>query len=97
VAAEVSNPACGDTLRLSIRWEDGRIAEAAFRCRGCTASVAAASALTELLTGRTASEAADLRRTDVEAAVGGLPAESRHAADLCIDAVKAVLRASRVK
>jgi nitrogen fixation NifU-like protein len=97
VSAEVSNPACGDTLRLSVLWMDDRIAQAAFRCRGCTASVAAGSALTELLFGRNAQEAALLRKSDLEAAVGGLPAESRHAADLCIDAVRAVLRASGVK
>jgi nitrogen fixation NifU-like protein len=91
------NPACGDTLRLSVRWEDGRIVQAAFRCRGCTASVAAGSALTELLAGRTPPEVAALRKADIEAAVGGLPVESGHAADLCIDAVKAVLRLTAVK
>src|ERR1700739_2091407 len=48
---EVSNPVCGDVLRLSARMENGRIAEARFLCRGCTTSIACASRLTELLTG----------------------------------------------
>jgi nitrogen fixation NifU-like protein len=97
VTAEVSNPACGDTLRLSVQWEGDRTAAAAFKCRGCTASVAAGSALTELLTGRSRQEAARLRSADVEAVLGGLPPESKHAAVLCIDALRAVLRASGVK
>jgi NifU-like protein involved in Fe-S cluster formation len=94
IAVEVSNPACGDTLRLSVRWEKDRIDDIAYRARGCTASIAAGSALTDLLRGRTRSGAASLTATDIEAAVGGLPAESRHAAALCCDAVRAMLRAS---
>ena len=97
VTAEVSNPACGDTLRLSVRWEDGRIAETRYRTRGCTASIAAGSVLTEMLTGRTAAEAAAVTPDEIEAGVGGLPVESKHAAVLCRDAVRAVLRASAVK
>jgi nitrogen fixation NifU-like protein len=97
VTAEVSNPACGDTLRLSVRWEEGRAAETAYKCRGCTASVAAGSALTEMLKGRSKEEARRLRAADIEAAVGGLAAESKHAAVLCADALRAVLRASGVK
>jgi nitrogen fixation NifU-like protein len=88
VVVEVSNPVCGDVLRLSARFEDGRIAEAAFKTRGCTASIASGSALTELIVGRTLPELALLKAGDVDAAVGGLSAESKHAAVLCIDAVK---------
>src|SRR6266566_2219546 len=35
-AVEVTNPVCGDVLRLFARFESGRIAEARFLCRGCT-------------------------------------------------------------
>jgi nitrogen fixation NifU-like protein len=95
VTAEVSNPACGDTMRLSILWENGRVVQSAFRCRGCTASVAAGSALTELLAGLSREEAARIESGAIEQAVGGLPPESRHAASLCVDAIRAVLRVSR--
>ena len=91
VTVEVSNPACGDVLRLSVRMADGRVAETRYQTRGCTASIAAGSALTGLLAG---CDRAGLRALDagaVERAVGGLAPESRHAAALCVDAVKAVL------
>ena len=97
VTAEVSNPACGDTLRLSVRWENGRAAAVGYRIRGCTASIAAGSALTELLAGRTAAEALEISTEEIDRALGGLPAESRHAAVLCRDAVRALVRASGVK
>jgi nitrogen fixation NifU-like protein len=92
VTVEVSNPACGDILRLSVEFRDGRVAEARYKTRGCTASIAAGSALTELLIGMSLDEIAALRPADIEAAVGGLAAESKHAAVLALDAARAVLR-----
>lgn len=97
MTVEVSNPACGDILRLSARFEEGRIAEVRYRTRGCTASIAAGSALTELLEGKTEDEVARLAAADVEAAVGGLSNESKHAAVLAIDAVRALLGRERRK
>ena len=92
VTVEVSNPACGDILRLSVRFAGETAAEARYKVRGCTASIAAGSALTEWITGKTRAEIAGLRPSIVEEAVGGLAVESKHAAVLCVDSVKALLR-----
>jgi nitrogen fixation NifU-like protein len=89
---EVSNPACGDILRLSAEFRDGRVAEARFQTRGCTASIAAGSALTEWLMGRSAAEIAALEAREIEDAVGGLSAESKHAAVLAVDAARTLAR-----
>src|ERR1051326_2505084 len=86
VTVEVSNPACGDIMRLAVRFEGDRAVEARYRVRGCTASIAAGSALTEWITGKRREEIAHFQRSDVEEAVGGLEAESKHAAVLCADA-----------
>jgi nitrogen fixation protein NifU and related proteins len=91
VLAEVSNPACGDILKLYVQFENGRVAAVAYKVRGCTASIAAGSALTELVVGRTRDELGAISTADIEAAVGGLAAESKHAAVLCRDAVKMLL------
>jgi nitrogen fixation NifU-like protein len=88
---EVVNPACGDILRLSARVADGRIVEIAFKARGCPASIAAGSALTELIAGKTQSELRALRAGDIEAALDGLEPASKHAAQLCADAVQHLL------
>jgi nitrogen fixation NifU-like protein len=85
---EVSNPACGDILRLSARFENGRIAEARYKVRGCTASIAAGSALTEWLVGKRREDLASFRPAVIEEALGGLKNESKHAAVLCADGVK---------
>jgi nitrogen fixation protein NifU and related proteins len=89
---EVTNPACGDILRLSARIEDGCVTQAAYKSRGCTASIAAGSALTEWMIGRTIDEMSALKSCEVEDLVGGLTNESKHAAVLCVDGVHALLR-----
>jgi nitrogen fixation protein NifU and related proteins len=91
---EISNPACGDILRLSARFENGRVSEVAYKVRGCTASIASGSALTEWMLGKSRVELASLTAATIEYAVGGLIPESKHAAALCVDGVRALLKAS---
>jgi nitrogen fixation NifU-like protein len=94
VTVEVTNPACGDILRLSARFEQERVTEVRYLVRGCTASIAAGSALTELVQGKSRAELAALRAGAIEELVGGLAPESKHAATLCIDGVRALLMAA---
>src|SRR5713226_5354381 len=69
---EVSNPVCGDILKVSARMIDGRIAEARFLCRGCTTAIACASILTEQLHGRTPDEARSITAQSLSEILGGL-------------------------
>ncbi len=89
---EVTNPVCGDVLRLSLLWNGDRVEAAAYQVRGCTAAIAAGSVLTELVIERTRKELASIRKQEIAEALGGLPPESGHAAALCLEAVRAALR-----
>jgi len=89
---EASNPVCGDILRLSVLFEGAIVAEARYKTRGCTASIAAGSALTEWLAGKSKQDLRGFDPAAVEDLVGGLSPESKHAAALCADAVKLLLR-----
>src|SRR6266851_9360480 len=71
ITVEVSNPICGDILRLSVRVEEGRVSESRFKVRGCTASIASGSALTELIAGKDRTGLAGLKARDIDDAVGG--------------------------
>ena len=90
--AEIENPACGDVLRLTLKIRSGRVAEIRFKAKGCVPSMACASALTELVAGRTLDETRALKSDTLVAAVGGLPPASHHAAQLALDALSAALR-----
>ncbi len=90
--AEVENPACGDIMRLSLKLDGSRIAQARFLTKGCVPSIACGSALTEMLVGKSAAQAQSIRREELVAAVGGLENASQHASHLAMDALAAVLR-----
>lgn len=90
VSVMVTNPVCGDILRLSALWQEGRVAEVRFKAKGCTACLAMGSALTELIAGRDRDELGRIRRGEIEAALGGLAAESKHVAVLGEDGVRAL-------
>jgi NifU-like protein involved in Fe-S cluster formation len=91
LVVQVENPACGDILKLSARMDGGRVVAAAFQVRGCTASIAAGSALAEWLYGKSLEDLRVFREAIIDEALGGLPAASRHAAALCASGVKALL------
>ena len=90
VSVEVSNPVCGDVLRLAARVEGGRIVESRFLCRGCTTSIACASRLTELLNGATVGDLQKISVDSVAELFGELPAETIHGAYLAADAAQAL-------
>lgn len=89
---EVTNPVCGDIMRLAVRIEGGRIAAARFRTLGCVAAIASSSVLTDLLSGKTITEARGITPQQISAILGGLPEASFHAAQLCADVVAALVR-----
>jgi len=97
IRVDVTNPACGDMLRLTAHIEQGRIIEARFLTRGCTASIAASSALAEWLSGRSLEDAANLNTAIIEEAVGGLEPASKHAAMLCVDGARQLVAAARAQ
>src|SRR5437764_1394993 len=91
VTVDVNNPACGDLLRLSVEFGDDRVTLARYKVRGCTASVAAGSALTEWMEGKSRAELRELTPAMIDDALGGLALASKHAAVLAVDGVKRLL------
>jgi len=89
---EVTNPVCGDVIRLSVRVEEGRVAAARFKTQGCVAAIASSSALTDMLLGKSAAEVRCITPQQISEALGGLPPATFHAAQLCADAVAALAR-----
>ena len=89
---EVSNPVCGDVLKLDVKLESGRITAARFKAQGCVSAIAAGSVLTDLLTGKTPVEAGRITPQEISDELGGLPPASFHAAQLCAEGAAALAR-----
>lgn len=78
-------------MRLSARFQGQAVAEVRYQVRGCTASIAAGSALTEWMLGKSREELRGITAAVIEDAVGGLEPASKHAAVLCVDAIRRLL------
>ncbi|MCS6804676.1 MAG: iron-sulfur cluster assembly scaffold protein [Acidobacteriota bacterium] len=90
--ADVTNPVCGDRLRLSVLVVDHVIKEAKFKAYGCAPTIAAGSVAAEMLIGRSVEQALRISRDEINQALGGLPASKLHCATLAVDAIEAAMR-----
>lgn len=88
---DVTNEVCLDRIRLTVRVEGERVADAKVKASGCPPTIAAASVLTELIIGKTLEELRSLTRKDVAEALGHLPPAKAHCAALAIDSLRAAL------
>ncbi len=82
---------CGDLIRISVRVEAGRVAEAGFEAQGCAAARAAGSASVELAEGASVLDAALISPGAISAELGGLSPAASHAAGLAADALHRAL------
>ena len=82
---EVGNPVCGDMMKISIKVEDGRIADIKFKTLGCGAAIATSSITTEMAMGKTLEEALAITRDQVAGELGGLPPSKMHCSNLAAD------------
>lgn len=88
----VGAPACGDVLRLQIKVNDeGIIEDAKFKTYGCGSAIASSSLVTEMLMGRTLSEALDIKNNHIASELA-LPPVKIHCSVLAEDAIKAAVR-----
>jgi nitrogen fixation NifU-like protein len=84
-----------DVIEVSIRVEDGRLAEVRHRTYGCAAAIAASSMTTELARGLTLDEATRLEEGEVVRALGGLPEGKVRCSVLAPAALRAAIAVHR--
>ena len=91
VVIEVTNPVCGDLMKLWAVVRDGKLTDVKFKTAGCVPAVACGSWLTETILGKPLAELEGISAAQMEAALGGLPPASTHASVLAADALKQLL------
>ena len=79
-------------LRLGGSDDARHISEIRFKTWGCPAAIASCSKLTEMVKGRTVSEALAVEWGHVLEALGGLPLGKHHCPKLAVSALKSALK-----
>jgi nitrogen fixation NifU-like protein len=89
--ARVTGP-CGDTMSIWLRINGDTIIRASFKTDGCGTTLASGSMVTEMVKGKSVSEAWKVTERDVLNALGGLPQESEHCALLAANTLRAAIK-----
>ena len=88
---EVGNSKCGDIMRMYLKVENDVITDVKFKTFGCGAAIATSSMATEMVKGKTISEALKLTNRAVMEALDGLPPVKVHCSVLAEQAIKAAV------
>lgn len=103
---EVGNPTCGDIMKMYLKIkktkdktqkEEEIIEDVKFQTFGCGAAVASSSIVTELVKGKSLSEAEKLTSQGVAEALGGLPPIKMHCSNLGAHALHEAIKDYRRK
>ena len=87
----LANAKCGDIMQVYLQIEDEKIVDAKFKTFGCGAAIATSSMATELVKGKTISEALKITNKAVMEALDGLPPVKVHCSLLAEEALNAAL------
>jgi nitrogen fixation protein NifU and related proteins len=60
LTVNMNNPTCGDRIQLTMKVEDGKVADSKFEGEGCSISMSSASMMTQAIKGRSVEEALKL-------------------------------------
>ncbi len=87
----VGNPVCGDIMKMFIKVEGDVISDVKFKTFGCGAAIATSSIATELIKGKTISDALKITNKAVADALGGLPPVKMHCSVLAEEAIQSAI------
>ncbi|WP_210365227.1 Fe-S cluster assembly sulfur transfer protein SufU [Bacillus sp. REN3] len=62
LTVNMNNPTCGDRIQLTMRVEDGKVADSKFEGEGCSISMSSASMMTQAIKGKSVEEALKLSK-----------------------------------
>ncbi|HHT02268.1 MAG TPA: Fe-S cluster assembly scaffold protein NifU [Firmicutes bacterium] len=96
-SGKVGSPTCGDIMMVTIKVADNRIQDVKFKTFGCGAAIASGSMLTEMVKGKTITEALQITDAMVAEALGGLPEPKLHCSNLAASALHEAIKDYQAK
>lgn len=84
---KVGNIVCGDVMWLYIKVQKDVIKDIKFETFGCVAAISTSSMITDLVKGKTITQALKVTKDNVTESLGGLPKIKYHCSVLAVDAL----------
>ena len=94
---EEGNPQCGDIMKIFIKVKEDVIEDIKFQTFGCGSAIATSSMVTEMVMGKTITEAEKVTNKAVAEALDGLPPLKMHCSNLAADALHSAIKDYREK
>ena len=88
--SELTGP-CGDTMKVYLKLEEGKIQDAKIQVLGCPGAVASAMVAMDLAKGRTVEEALEIKDRDIVRILEELPEQKVHCVRLAVKALEKAL------
>lgn len=93
---ELTGP-CGDTMRIYLKIENGRVNNAKIQVLGCPGAVAAAMATAELIKGKTIEDAVNVKDRDIFRMLEEIPDQKQHCIRLAVKTLQKAISEYRCK
>ncbi|MCD6273378.1 MAG: iron-sulfur cluster assembly scaffold protein [Deltaproteobacteria bacterium] len=88
---------CGDTIQISLKFENNKVKKALFETNGCMSSTVCGSFAAELSLEKSPDEILDITGESILKKMGGLPEEDQHCAFLSASALHTALNDYMIK
>lgn len=83
---------CFDRVRIYAKLDGNSVAEVKYRTRGCSGTIAACSAMSEMAVGMDLERAAEITGIEIANTLGGVPEKKQHSMDLAAEALRTVAK-----
>ena len=89
---EVGNAKCGDIMKIYLKIKGDIIEDVKFETFGCASAIASSSMATEMIKGKSLSDALEVTNRQVVDALDGLPPHKLHCSVLAEEAIKSAVK-----
>ena len=89
---EVGNAKCGDIMKIYLKINGDIIEDVKFETFGCASAIASSSMATEMIKGKSLSEALEVTNRQVVDSLDGLPPHKLHCSVLAEEAIKSAVK-----
>ena len=88
---------CGDTMKIYLKFEDGRIKDAKIQVLGCPGAVSSAMAAMDLIKGMSVEEAGAVQDRDIFRLLEEIPDQKQHCIRLTVKTLQKALEEYKLK